>query len=166
MVIDVTGNLCIQYQVREWCKLPYSGHPKGCPNYGISSICPPQVCLVNEFIDLTKKHYFIIEEFNLAEHIKKMSLLHPGWTDKQCRCCLYWQNGVRKRLKQKCHLFVNQHPNYIFTLIPEAMGVNVFRTAHRYKLMIRKNPIIVYKVALTGERRLKLYEKRRCFGDV
>ncbi len=39
----------------------------------------------------------------------------------------------------------------VFTLCPEAMGVNVFRTLHAHGVPIRKNPLdTVYKVAMIG----------------
>ena len=150
MIINVSKSLCIQHSTRNWCTLPYPGHPKGCPNYGVSKECPPKVCFVNEFVDLTKPLYFIVERFNLLQHKKRMKTLHPEWTDKQCGCCLYWQNSVRKNLRSRCKEFTVEHRGYIFTLIPEAMGVNVFRTLHRNGIKIKKNPSIVYKVALMG----------------
>jgi len=150
MQINVTGTLCIQHSVRNWCKFPYPGHPKGCPNFNKGVECPPKVCFVNEFINLEIEHYFIIETFDLVAFANSMKSLHPQWSDKQCKCCLYWQNGVRKRLRSKCDTFIQDRPRYVYTLIPEAMGVNVFRTAHRHKLMIRKNPMVVHKVALVG----------------
>ena len=150
MLINITGTICIEERAREWCKLPYPGHPKGCPNYGVAVDCPPKVCRVRDFIDLSMEHYFIVEAFDLSAHAKTMAAAHPDWSDKQCKCCLYWQNGVRKRLRRQCYDFIKDHLDYVFTLIPEAMGVNVFRTAHRHGLMIRKNPSLVYKVALVG----------------
>lgn len=99
---------------------------------------------------MNMEHYFIVETFDLDAFSNSMKVLHPQWSDKQCKCCLYWQNGVRKRLRQKCDSFIATKKGYTYTLIPEAMGVNVFRTAHRHKLMIRKNPAVVYKVALVG----------------
>jgi hypothetical protein len=101
-------------------------------------------------MNLLMNHYIVVETFDLNAHAKTMAAKHPEWSKKQCKCCLYWQNGVRKRLKQQCVDFIKNHPGYICTLIPEAMGVNVFRTAHRHGLMIRKNPSIVHKVALVG----------------
>ena len=150
MLINVTGSLCVQERTREWCKLPYPDHPHGCPNYNIANDCPPKVCHINERFDLNREHYFIIETFDLCAHAKRMAAIHPEWSKKQCKCCLYWQSGVRKRLRRQCEEFIKQHPGYTFTLKPEAMGVNVFRTAHRHGLMIRKNPSIVHKVALIG----------------
>lgn len=151
MIIDITGKLVIDERVRSWCMMPYPGHPNGCPNYNHSNTCPPKVPVVSKVFDLEKQHWFIIEEFNLALHAKSMVEKHPGWSDRQSRCCLYWQNGVRKRLREACNSWIRLHAGYGYTLIPEALGVNVFRTAHRYDIMIRKNPSdIVYKVALVG----------------
>lgn len=150
MLIDVTGFLAIDERTREWCKFPYPGHPKGCMNYGKSEECPPKVKLVHEVFDLSKQHWFAVESFDLQEHAAKMKALHPDWSEAQQKCCLYWQNGVRKKQRQTCDEFIKNHSGYIFTLIPEAMGVNVFRTMHRCGWKIRKNPDFVYKVALIG----------------
>jgi len=150
MIIEVTGTLVIQPETREWCKLPYTGHPKGCPNYGISKECPPKIEKVNKIFNLSKKHWFAIEEF--TNTCKKMLLLHKNWSQKQTKCCLYWQNSVRKKLKEQCLEFIYSHPNCIYTLIPEAMGINVFRTAYKHGIKINRNAYpIVYKIALIGE---------------
>jgi predicted metal-binding protein len=155
MIKDITNLLVIQEEAREWCKLPYPGHPYGCPNYGNSDECPPTVKRVEEVFNLSHPHYFATETFNLNAHALHLSRLHPDWTEKQCRCCLYWQGGVRKRLKQQCLNFINQQSlSYTFTLIPEAMGVNVFRTAAKIGLKLYRNPkTIVHKIALIGVKR-------------
>ncbi|KKK81159.1 hypothetical protein LCGC14_2816310, partial [marine sediment metagenome] len=33
-ILEVTNDLIIDHRAREWCKLPYPNHPRGCPNYG------------------------------------------------------------------------------------------------------------------------------------
>lgn len=151
MIIDVTGKLAVDLNVREWCKFPYPGHNRGCPNYGISETCPPKVGTITEIFDLGKPHWLAIIEFNIKQHADKMKGLHPQWSDKQCRCCLYWQNTVRKDLRKMCDDFIYSKNSYDYTLIPEAMGVNVFRTAHRLGIMLRKNiNDKLYKIALIG----------------
>ena len=81
-----------------------------------------------------------------------MAEAHPAWSARRARSCLHWQNGVRRRLKSLCDTWIEQHPGYAYALIPEAMGVNVFRTAHRHGLVMRKNPMdVVYKVAVIGK---------------
>ena len=151
MTLDVTGTLVVQEQTREWCRLPYPGHPRGCPNWGQKSSCPPKVCRVEYLFNLSKQHWFVVVDFDLAEHVRKMKLKHPDWSDSQLRCVLYWQGKVRSQLKKATLEFVRQHPGTIYSACPEAMGVNVFRTCHRHGLMMKKNPQnTVYKVTLVG----------------
>lgn len=76
------------------------------------------------------------------------------WTERQARCNLYWQRGVKRRLRMQCESFIhNYYPECIYILIPEAMGVNVFRTAYKHGIILRRNPDIVYKIALIGSGR-------------
>lgn len=154
MIIEVTGNLVVNHKVRTWCQFPYPGHPKGCPNFDKSDTCPPKIKTVSEIFNLEEPHWFAVVEFNLQAHAERMKKLHPIWTRKQCTCCLYWQNGVRKQLRNICDDFI-QDKNFLhYTLIPEAMGVNVFRTAHRYGIMLTKNIINkLYKIALIGSKK-------------
>lgn len=143
--IDVTGTLVIDIRAREWCRLPYPGHKKGCPNYHCSPLCPPHVQVVGEVFDLSQKHWFVVEPFNLGDHARRMRAKHPQWTERQCRNCLYWQSGVRKELRAACE-------GSFYTLTPEAMGVDVFKTAAKHGIVLERNPQeTVYKIALTGQ---------------
>jgi len=150
-VLEVTNRMVIQEVTRSWCQFPYPGHPKGCPNYGIRDDCPPKASLVGDYFDLSQPHWFLLEEFDLLAHANKMKQKHPEWSERQCRCCLYWQGSVRKRLRETCRQFEHSHPGTVSVTCPEAMGVNVFRTCHRHGVSMKKNPQgIVYKVALAG----------------
>lgn len=149
--------LIVKEVVRDWCRLPYPGHLNGCPNFGKSEQCPPKVKMVYDIFDINKPMWFIYIKFNLEEHSKKMKLLHPNWSEKQCRCCLYWQNKVRKQLKEDCIKFMKAlykcNISYICTLIPEAMGVNVFETANMIGIPVRSEAWpIIYKIALIGSK--------------
>lgn len=135
----------------EWCLLPYPGHPKGCPNYNRSKICPPVAPLVVDFVDLERPLWFVVVDFNLKEHVARMMALHPNWSGRQTRCVLYWQGGVKSRLVASAKQFCSDHPGTHHTLCPEAMGVNVFATARGIGLPIRPNPTeLVFKIALIG----------------
>ncbi|MFW9854605.1 MAG: hypothetical protein ACFFFG_06075 [Candidatus Thorarchaeota archaeon] len=91
-----------------------------------------------------------MEEFNLKAHRDKMKEKHPNWTEKQCRNVLYWQGGVRSRLKKKCIQFCQNTPR-IFTLLPEAMGVHVIRSVKKVDIPIKARPKDrVVKIALVG----------------
>lgn len=162
MVINVSSILVIQEAVRKWCLFPYSDHKYGCPNYGKKPTCPPLVKRVDTVFDLNKPHWFVVCKFDLEHFARKMQLLHPSWSDRQCRCCLYWQGRVRKSLETEVKMFTSRSLNgkTQWTNCPEAMGVNVFRTCHRMGIMIKKNPKdFVYKVAMVGYPNRKIPKK-------
>ena len=148
---QINGHLRINFKARDWCKLPYPNHPRGCPNYGNRYSCPPEATLITEFIDIYKPMYLIAVEFDLANHISRMKHLHPNWSDRQARCVLYWQNKINKELRDECDNFKWLNPDMITTNCPEAMGVNVIATAKRCGLMIELKPKNrVYKIAIAG----------------
>lgn len=151
MIIEATGRLVINMKAREWCKLPYPGHPKGCPNYGKKAICPPRIHTVDRVFDLEGPHWFVIEEFDLGAHAKRMKGKNPEWSERQCRCVLYWQAGVKKRLRERTKFEMVGRPGTISTDCPEAMGINVILTLRRLGVPIKTKPNqTVYKVALMG----------------
>lgn len=148
---EITGKLIIDYRARDWCEMPYPDHPNGCPNYNKNPECPPQAPLIEDWLDIDKPHWFIISEFDLLAHTQRMKEKHPNWSDKQCRCVLYWQNTPRKELREAIREFTKEYPNTISTLIPEAMGVQVLKTAKGIGIPITAKPLAtVYKIALVG----------------
>lgn len=147
-VLEVTDKLIVDYRAREWCKLPYPNHPKGCPNYGKRFSCPPQAPRIEDWTDLYKKMWFVYVTFNLEEHAELMLLRHPRWTERQARCLLYWQPKVNKELKQVTWDFASDRLNRI-SYCPEAMGINVIQTVQNLGLPIEKKPTkMVYKISL------------------
>jgi predicted metal-binding protein len=143
-------DLVIDNRAREWCLLPYPDHPKGCPNYNQKAECPPLAPVIKDFIDLKKKKWFLVAKFNLQAQEDRMIVKHPDWSKRQARCVLYWQGSVRKQLTDACkELILNT--NLVFTLIPEAMGVQVIKTAKKLKIPIETRPkVFVHKIALIG----------------
>uniref|UniRef100_A0A6M3KBC7 Uncharacterized protein n=1 Tax=viral metagenome TaxID=1070528 RepID=A0A6M3KBC7_9ZZZZ len=151
MILKTTNKLVIDYRAREWCKMPYPDHPKGCPNYDKKEGCPTSVQLVEDYFDLTKDHYFVVVQFDLGSHIEKMKGKHPKWSDRQARCVLYWQGSVNKILKEECKLHTFQQAGLLSNLCPEAMGVNVIKTCKALGLPIKPRPTdTVFKVAMLG----------------
>jgi len=148
--------LVVQPAVRDWCRMPYPDHPKGCPNYGRRAYCPPYAPMLGEFFDLSKSVAFVIAKFDLAEHAGEMKRRNPRFSERQARCCLYWQGKVRKALrKATCAVMATSH-HTAFTDIPEAMGLNLFRTMHNLGLKLERNPKqFVYKIAMLGETKVK-----------
>jgi len=151
VTFNVKHKLFITDKTKDWCKLPYPNHPKGCPNYNNSEQCPPKVKMINEYFDLDRPHWFIINKFDILSFSNRMKEKHPNWSDKKSRCCLYWQNSVRKKLKGLCEQMKEINPEMEYTLIPEAMGVNVIKTAKRIGIPIKVRPKnYIIKIAFIG----------------
>lgn len=74
------------------------------------------------------------------------------WSDKQARCVLYWQNGVRSNLKKKAEEALRIIPSGIILDIPEANGIFVIPTMAKVGVNINiHHPDIVIKVMLVGK---------------
>jgi len=141
----------IDESVRRLCLHPYPNHPKGCPNYGQKDGCPPSASILGDVLDLDSPIYAIYVRFYLAGHVGKMRKKHPNWTDRQLRCLLYWQPKVNKFLRQMVAAFLEDHPEMVTEVNPEAAGVNVTKTMARAGIHLEWPPRrFVYKIALAG----------------
>lgn len=137
-----------------WCLLPYPNHQKGCPNYGKKDSCPPFAKPFEELIG--PPFYLVVVFFDLEAHVTRMKNLHPNWTDKQARCLLYWQGSVKKKLLDEALGFIeaNEAKNLFLLRLPEANGVNVFKTCENVGIKIDRNPTkIVRKVMIIGTKK-------------
>lgn len=149
------------------CKLPYPGHPNGCPNiiknldlgipgYKKNTKCPPFALKLDEKYNLKLDKYLVYVKFNIKKQKEKMKLLHPEWSNRQCKCLLYWQKSVVKELrKESCnfvnHRYIETQNDYNFELIPEAMGLHVFETAEYHGIKLEKHPEnYIYKITFIG----------------
>ena len=124
-------------------------HPKGCPNYGKKPTCPPFAPLWNETCDMAT--WVIWKRFNLAEQRERMKILQPTWAEQPRRleCCLYWQKGARKPLKD----FIKKWNmlGFFTTMVPEAMGINVTETMRQIGVILEWPPETwTYQVAMGG----------------
>jgi len=130
-----------------WCTLPYPNHPKGCPNF---PDCP------NDELSFMAYNYYewfaVIEDFDLKSHSEKMQEKHPRWTKRQCRNLLYWQGGVRKRLREKAKKYAKEIGAHILLQIPEACGVDLFKTMKEHGLELQRKPDMVHKIMILGRR--------------
>jgi len=132
-----------------WCMAPYPNHPRGCPNF-------PKCCESRpDFKEFEGYDWLaVIEEFDLKTHAEKMKEKHPGWTERQARCVLYWQNSVRKRLREKAQGIMYPLMGDILLDVPEACGVNLFATMAKHDIYLKTNPDLVKKIMLVGKVRL------------
>lgn len=141
----------IDMSVRGLCCKPYPGHKKGCPNYGKKKGCPPEAPKYDDVYDISKPVYAIINKFDLCAHISRMKEVHPEWTERQLRCCLYWQPTARKQLLQIIKEFYSSNAGYKIESCPEAMGVDVTETLKSAGIILEWPPEKwVCQVALAG----------------
>lgn len=141
----------INPEVRELCLTPYPGHPKGCPNYGQRSSCPPQAPMLGKILDLSLPIYAIWNVYSLEEHVVRMKAKHPDWSERQLYCCLYWQGRARKELKENIQRFLQVKPGCIVLTCPEACGVDVTATMKLIGIELDWPPREeAYQIALAG----------------
>ena len=146
--------LVISKQVGRWCQLPYDLHSKGCFKFGAYKECPPNAPLINEVFNTDKSLYLVHSEFDLTAHKNKMRMKHPGWSDRQFGCVLYWQSTSRKQLKERIVSACMILGTNFSETVPEALGVNVYVTARLAGLKLERirNLKICRHVALVGFR--------------
>ena len=144
-------NPVIDHSVRGLCWRPYEGHPHGCPNYKKCDRCPPRAALLQNAFDLNDRMFVVYNAFDIASHVMKMSQRHPKWSDRQLRCCLYWQPTARKALRREINIFLSIHPGLYIVETPEAMGLNVTATMASVGIHLEWPPVnVTYQVALAG----------------
>jgi hypothetical protein len=146
--IEVTGSLVVDYTVRDYCTLPYPGHPEGCPHFGKRKECPPHAPFLEDFIDLSRPHYFMVAEC-MYEDVCTKRLQHgkedpeEGWS--------FWEGYIESVLCERIQEFQQRYPGTIFTLHPSAVGVDVVETARKVGISLEIAPKkIVHKIALIG----------------
>lgn len=110
------------------CRRPYPGHRKGCPKFGDDDQCPPNTPKFWDFFHPDKPFCLVHSEFNLEAHAAGMKEKRPYWSDRQCRCVLYWQSRSRAQLTERI-LEAMPSERVIYSMCPEGMGLNVFATA-------------------------------------
>lgn len=149
--------IVIDSSVRELCARPYPNHPKGCPNFGKRPTCPPRSPFLEDVYDISKGFWIVWVSFNLLYHRNRMQKKHPDWSRRQLDCCLYWQGGVRKKLKESVAdvmYYLEGRGDWYATNCPEAMGVNVTATMKSLGIKLEWPPEnTVRKIAIIGVRK-------------
>jgi len=131
------------------CRKSYSGHSKGCPNYNNRPSCPPVALRWDKLIK--PPIYAIWNIFPFGQHVDKMRTKHPLWSERQARCCLYWQGTARKQLREKVTRFLIDYPNLKILWCPEANWVNVTETMQSIGIKLEWPPVkYAYQIVLAG----------------
>ena len=141
----------VDYSVKELCGKKYPNHPKGCPNLGKRKDCPPFAPKIEDVLDLSKPVYAVYNVFLFGEHVARMKENHPEWTDRQAKCCLYWQSKARKQLMAKIVDFKEQFPKLYIVKNPEACGVDLTSTMRSAGIRLEWPPEkLTYQIVLAG----------------
>ncbi len=144
--------LVIDKSVRGLCSRSYPLHPKGCPNFGKRPSCPPQAPFIEDVLDLSKPIFVIWNVFAFRDHIQKMRVAHPDWSQRQLECCLYWQGSARKVLHDEISVLGLLRGGWDHVLVcPEACGVNITETMRSIGEILEWPPVTkTYQVAIAG----------------
>ena len=127
----------IDHRVRALCVHEYPGHPKVCPNFGKRANCPPTAPYFERIFDMGSPIYAVVNEFDIDGHFRRMKEKHPGWSDRQAYCPLYWQPKARKALRLKVEDALKELPaEYVPETCPEALGVDVTATLAAVGVML------------------------------
>jgi len=162
-------------KTRLWCKLPYPNHPRGCPNYNKNSLCPPSAKYMDYLLEYYSYFYLIYAIFNLKSQRERMLTLHPNWSKKQANCLLYWQNSVKKALKEYIQKITAKNVEKEIYILScgsgfkincsnqseiysmEAVGINVISTLKNVNIPFEikpKNKVILVSLLCSNERLL------------
>lgn len=97
---EIEEKTIISYpEVKDLCSRPYYNHPKGCPNIGKCEQL--DVPIFNNLMKQTIYRYYfylVYVKFDFKRYIELRKQEHQGWSDKQVKCVLYWQNSVKSLL--------------------------------------------------------------------
>lgn len=105
-------------------------------------------------LDFSRLHYVVFVTFDIYSHIQVMKRSHPNWSERQLRCCRYWQGKARACLRYECNRLLRIVKGMEIVYTPEAFGANVTRTMEQHGLILQWPPRDrVYLVALAGFRR-------------
>jgi hypothetical protein len=109
------------------CCKPFHGHPKGCPNFGKKTDCPPCSLLENDFLDFTRELFVIYTAFKVGEFAEQMRQKHPQWAGfpRQWYNPRRWQPQARAMHREDIRAFRKSYPDTMIDHGPEARGVNI-----------------------------------------
>lgn len=147
-------------QRNRWCQMPYPGHPKGCPNFGRSPTCPPQVGMRPDILvtyDIFILTYAIFDFKNYQQQRwEETQDNREYWNENRIKCNLYWQSSVKKLMKKFiqrkfCSKSNIKYPKFGelfgagsgFWNRPslEAVGINVFSTLKKNNICYEIKPM-------------------------
>jgi hypothetical protein len=132
-----------------WCRLPYPGHPDGCPKY-------PECIKVRPHIDEYEDYewYGVVRKYALNAHAEEMKELHSDWSESQCRNDQEWQDKILSELKKEADVFADEIAGDVVLERPEGHGVDMWATMAGNGINLETNdPDVIHKIVLVGKRK-------------
>ncbi len=154
------GILHISRAVHGLCRLPYHGHPRGCPNFNYKSTCPPGQPLLSEVFDFNSGLYVIYTAYKVGEFAERMRVRHPEWNNRQCYNPRYWQGIARRLHRGEEENALASTGIDMVTDSPEAYGVDVDHMMKQIGIRLiwgwppeHSPDNVTYRVSIGGHRR-------------
>lgn len=151
---EIKEDTIIRYpEVKDLCYYAYPRHPKGCPNVE-KCYNAPDFDTIIDFGEQYECYYLLWIDFNFKEYKKLRREEHPEWSERQIRSVLYWQNSIKKLLKNKIESIAKRNEiSYVFgcgsgfslsfqkiIYSMESTGINVFSTLKLNKINFELKP--------------------------
>ncbi len=132
-----------------WCRLPYPGHPDGCPHY---PECIQERPPIGEYEGY--EWYGVVGRIDLKAHAEEMKEAHPDWSESQRRNDKEWQDEMLSELMEEAGVFADPSAGDVVLERPEGHGVDMWATMAGSGVKLETNdPDIIHKILLVGKRR-------------
>jgi len=131
-------------KVRTRCTLPYENHPQGCPNWDTCALCPPKSPYRVDILQKYTTFALVYVIFDLKTYLQEQRIKRPQASEKQLKCCLYWQNSLKKELKKTLNMIEYDLllgcGSGFFSRSMESAGINVYQTLENNKIEYEIHP--------------------------
>lgn len=136
-----------------WCKLPYPGHPNGCPNYRKKRDCPPNTPFI---FDILEEPFWLVGiRFDIKNKGKPIEN-YSSFSEENCCCFPPGQN--ENIFRQEIQKTLGKESDIQILYKPEAYGVDVFKTCKDNDLDLEFFPPKKYlwKIVVAGKKKQTL----------
>lgn len=155
-------------KTREWCRLPYPGHPRGCSdNYGKCETCPPSTPYRVDILEKHDKFVLVHATFDINAYAEEMRKVHPDWSERQLRNSRLWQSQLKSKMKaviagMEYDELLGAGSGFDGRPSMEAAGIFVLATLHRNKIPfdVKAREFIKMVCLLAGDGRTRELEEK------
>lgn len=92
----------------------------------------------------------ISTDFDLTDHVQRIKIAHPIWTEKAIYNPRYWQAKARKLHEKDIVDFLIEHPEYSVERSPEGAGINVNDLCTKLGITLEWPPRKITRIVSVG----------------